>query len=55
MKEEVCVNEKQQWEVLLKKVLSRETIAVNAGVTLVTMAVLKGDICDITLPGLDMF
>jgi len=55
MKEEVNVHEPQQWEKLVKNVLSREALTAGSTITLVTMTILKTDICDVVLPGLDMF
>jgi len=55
MNEEVKANETQQWEKLVKNVLSREALTVSSTVTVVAMKVLKTDICDVVLPGLDMF
>lgn len=55
MNEEVNANETQQWEKLVKNVLSRETLTASSAITMVAMTVLKTDICDVVLPGLDMF
>jgi len=55
MNEQVKIKEPQQWEKLVKNVLSREALTAGNAMTLVTMTVLKTDICDVVLPGLDMF
>ena len=58
MKEEVNAKETQHWEKLVKNVLSRETLTASttgSAITMVAMTVLKTDICDVVLPGLDMF
>lgn len=55
MNEDVIANETQQWEKLVKNVLSREPLTASSAITMVAMAALKMDICDVILPGLDMF
>lgn len=55
MNEQVKIKEPQQWEKLVKNVLSREALTASSTVTVVAMKVLKTDICDVVLPGLDMF
>lgn len=55
MNEQVKIKEPQQWEKLVKNVISRESLTASSAVTMVTMTILKTDICDVVLPGLDMF
>ncbi|MDR2273522.1 MAG: hypothetical protein LBF27_21615 [Sphingobacterium sp.] len=55
MQEELNTETSPAWEELVKRKLSQDVATVKLGLGVMAAGILKGDICDIVLPGLDMF